>query len=319
MMEPLREALVRLAVLRRAVGLHARLGWKRLAHAFPVVGRVGDFVVEVLRKFHHDDCFTYAASISFFLTISLVPLATLFFKLLALYSIQGTVYSERFRLALFKMYPFLPSTFIDDTLRHSRQVGGWGLSTVVLLIGAHWGVNQLDRSLSHIFDLRIKPHRATRQYHLLRRLGVVIGGLLFLVVLMTAGVEWTLRKRAPFSPLLMYTYLPPLVGLLVTTLILQHLPRRHVRFRHAFLGALVCTGFWVVAKGIFGWYLDHAPTWNILYGGLGGLMAALIFLYYSCTLFLLGAEVTAAFYRHDPGALKLPAWLNPLRHREERP
>lgn len=306
-----RTLLDRLRSFRHAVGMYRRLGWLRLVRAFPVVGRVGDFIAEVLRKFHHDDCFSYAASISFFLTISLVPLATLFFKLLALYTVQGTVYSERFRVALFEMYPFLPKTFVNDTLLHAKQVGGWGLSTLVLLVGAHWGVNQLDRSLSHIFGLRIKPHRATRQYHLLRRLGVVVGGLLFLVLLMTAGVEWTLRKRAPFSPLLMYTYLPPLVGLVVTTLILQHLPRRHVRFRHAFLGALVCTGLWIVAKEIFIWYLAHAPTWNILYGGLGGLMAALIFLYYSCTLFLLGAEVTAAFYRHDPGAFKFPRWLRP--------
>lgn len=318
-MERLKHALAQFAAFRRAVAKYTLLGWRRIAHAFPVVGRIGDFVAEVVKKFHHDDCFTYAASISFFLTISLVPLATLFFKLLALYTVQGTVYSDRFRVALFKMYPFLPNTFVDDTLRHSRQVSGWGISTIVLLIGAHWGVNQLDRSLSHIFDLRIKPHRATRQYHLLRRLGVVIGGLLFLVVLMTAGVEWTLRKNAPFinSRLVMYTYLPPLVGLVVTTLILQHLPRRHVRFRHAFLGALVCTGLWVVAKGAFGWYMDHAPTWNILYGSLGGLMAALIFLYYSCCLFLLGAEVTAAFYRHDPGAFKLPTWLRPRPDREK--
>lgn len=311
------EALARLSVFRRVVSRHALLGWRRLVHAFPVVGRVGDFVAEVLRKFHHDDCFTYAASISFFLTISLVPLATLFFKLLALYTMQGpeAMESARFKTALTQLYPYLPRTFVNDTLSHARHVSGWGISTIVLLVGAHWGVNQLDRSLAHIFDLRIKPQRATRQYHLLRRLGVVIGGLVFLVILMAAGVEWALRKGAPFSKLLVLTYLPPLVGLVVTTLILQHLPRRHVRFRHAFLGALVCTGLWLVAKWGFLWYLAHAPTWNILYGSLGGLMAALIFLYYSCTLFLLGAEVTAAFYRHDPGALKLPDWLNPLRNR----
>ena len=48
---------------------------------------------------------------------------------------------------------------------------------MVLLIGAHWGVNQLDRSLSHIFGLRIKVHRQTRKHNLFRRLGVVLVGL----------------------------------------------------------------------------------------------------------------------------------------------
>jgi membrane protein len=54
---------------------------------------------------------------------------------------------------------------------------------------------------------------------------------------------------------------------------------------------------WWVAKVWFGYYLKHTPTWGILYGSLGSVMAALVFLYYSCAIFMLGAEVTAAFYR----------------------
>jgi membrane protein len=90
--------------------------------------------------------------------------------------------------------------------------------------------------------------------------------------------------------------LPPLLGVLLVTQVLQHLPRRHVKFRHALAGALVCSLLWWMARVAFEWYLRHTPTWGILYGSLGSLMAALVFLYYSCALFLLGAEVTAAFY-----------------------
>lgn len=265
---------------------------------FPTFHRLWRFGEEILRKYHRDDCFTYAASISFFLTISLIPLATLFFKLLAL-SVGRGAYGDRLQSAITQMYPFLPHGFIQDTIRHSKQIGGWGISYVILLIGAHWGVNQLDRSLSHIFGLRINPHHQTRKYSLFRRLGVVVVGLAFLVILLTAGFEWALRHRAPFSPGLMITLTPSLLGLVLITLILQHLPRRHVRFRHALLGAAVCTALWWVAKWGFGFYLEHTPTWGILYGSLGSLMAALVFLYYSCCIFLLGAEVTAAFYRHD--------------------
>ncbi len=100
----------------------------------------------------------------------------------------------------------------------------------------------------------------------------------------------------------MYTFLPPCLGLLLITLILQHIPRRHVKFRHAFLGAAVTTFLWWAAKVGFGYYLMHTPTWGILYGSLGSLMAALVFLYYSCAIFMLGAEVTAAFYRHEAGS-----------------
>jgi membrane protein len=291
--------------------LLGRLGliWARIGCAFPMVGRTGAFIWEVLRKYHHDDCLTYAASISFFLTISLIPLATLFFKLLGLMLGSGA-YSAELQRAISEVYPYLPQGFIMDTIQHSRRIGGIGSSWVVLFIGAHWGVNQLDRSLSHIFGLRIKVYRQTRKYNIFRRFAVVLGGLVFLVLLLAVGFEWTLRLKMPLALLAMYTGLPAVLGLLLVTTILQHLPRRHVLFRHALLGGLVCTSLWWVAKVIFGWYLHHTPTWGVLYGSLGSVMASLVFLYYSCAIFMLGAEVTAAFYRHNSttGAMPIRKW-----------
>jgi membrane protein len=280
-------------------------GFDRLCRAFPLLGEALAFGLQIIRKYHHDDCLTYAASLSFFLTISLIPLATLFFKLLVLMVGTGA-YSLSLQKALATMYPYLPQGFILDTIAHSRKIGGIGSSWVVLLVGAHWGVNQLDRSLAHIFGLRIKVHRQTRKYNLLRRLAVVLVGLVFLVVLLSAGFEWSLRRQSPLPPFLMYDYLAPFLGFLLVTLILQHIPRRHVQFRHAALGALVSTVLWWGAKQVFGYYLQHTPTWGILYGSLGSLMAALVFLYYSCAIFMLGAEVTAAFYRHETGTHEIP-------------
>jgi membrane protein len=294
-----------LAELRATLAGAASEAYGRGVRAFPAAGRVGDFVLEILRKYHRDDCLTYAASLSFFLTISLIPLSTLFFKLMAL-SLGSGAYSAALQRAVVNIYPYLPGSFIQDTINHSRQLGGVGTSWVILLIGAHWGVNQMDRSLAHIFGLRMKAHHQTRKYNLLRRLGVVMVGLLFLVILLTAGFEWSLRRHAPFSPILVYAFFPPVLGLVLITLILQHIPRRHVRFRHAFLGALVTTGLWWGAKVGFGFYLAHTPTWGILYGSLSSLMAALVFLYYSCAIFMLGAEVTAAFYRHEAPPVHVP-------------
>jgi membrane protein len=265
----------------------------------------------VLRKYHRDDCLSYAASVSFFLAISLIPLSTLFFKLMSVVLGNGA-YSQRLQRAIMEMYPYVPDNFIRDTIAQSKRISGWGISWVILLIGANWGVTQLDRSLSHIFGLRVKPHRQTRKHTFLRRLGVVLAGLVFLVILLSAGFEWSLRRQAILSPTIGITVMPALLGLLLTTTILQHLPRRHVKFEHAFLGALVTTLLWWGAKWVFGIYYAHAKelTWVILYGSLGSMMAALVFLYYSCCIFLLGAEVTAAFYRQDTTtSLRVPEHL----------
>jgi len=285
--------------------------WLDLNRQIPLLRRVGKFVWGVLRKYHRDDCLSYAASVSFFLTISLIPLATLFFKLMAVV-LGSSAYSVRLQRAITEMYPFLPDNFIRDTISQSKRIDEWSLAWIVLFLGANWGITQLDRSLSHIFGLRVKPHRQTRKHYLLRRLGVVLAGMVFLVILLSAGFEWSLRRHAILPPTAAITLLPALIGLILITLVLQHLPRRHVQFGHALIGASVTTLLWWGAKWAFGVYYSHAKefTWGILYGSLGSLMAALVFLYYSCCIFLLGAEVTAAFYRQDTTTnLRIPDGL----------
>jgi membrane protein len=297
------------SILQELNGLGLRAG-----QANPGLARAWVFIREVLRKYHRDDCLTYAASTSFFLTISLIPLTTLFFKLMGLMLGSGA-YSPGLQKAISEIYPYLPKGFILDSIRNSRKLGGIGSSWVVLLVGAHWGVNQLDRSLTHIFGLRIKVHRQTRKHPLLRRLALVFGILACLVAALALIFNWALLSNAPVASLRVLHVLPPVFGFCLVTMVLQHLPRLHVAFRHAVLGGLVCSVGWWLAKVGFGWYLDHSSNWGVLYGSLGSVMAALVFLYYCCAIFMLGAEVTAAFYRHSgTGEFQAQGSMKPKDH-----
>ena len=305
----------------QALGLWAALeaGWERIwkrladlwlqvARAVPVVGRVGAFIAEVLAKYQKDDCLSYAAGLSFWLIVSLVPLSTLLFKLLG--AILGSrAYSPGTLRMLQEIVPYLPSDFIRDAVINSQKIGGMGLSWGVLLFGSYWGISQLDTSLAHVFGVRIKKHRQTRKNHLVRQLTFLVGGLLSLVIFLAVVLGGALRRFMPGKHPDFLPYLGVIVCLVVTTIILQHLPRLHVAFRHAFLGACISTFLWWIAKWGFGVYLAHTLTWGIMYGSLLGIVAGLTFLYYSCAILLLGAEITAAFYRHETGAITVPPWL----------
>lgn len=277
-------------------GFRAR--WRVFEKAFPRLGGIGRFALEVLRKFDRDDCLSYAASLTFWLLISLVPLTTLLFKVLGLF-MGSKAYGKPLLTGLFELFPFLPVDFVRDVMKDSQQVGSLGLSWGVLLVGSLWGVNQLDKSLAHIFGIRLKKHRQTRNLIWARRLALVLGALLFLVLVLGLMVGSVLGVKLQIPKVAMLGFFVPVLGLLVVTMTLQHLPRCHVAFRHALLGALVSTTLWWVAQWGFGIYLAHTSTWGIMYGSLIKIIAGLIFLYYSCAIFLLGAEITAAFYRHE--------------------
>ncbi|WP_243294834.1 YihY/virulence factor BrkB family protein [Geothrix mesophila] len=282
--------------------------WHEIARAVPPLGRAGAFTMEVLGKYHKDDCLSYAAGLSFWLIVSLVPLSTLLFKLLG--AILGSrAYGPGTLKALQEIVPYLPREFVADAVANSQRIGGMGLSWVVLLFGSYWGISQLDTSLAHVFGLRIKKHRQTRKNHLLRQVTFLVVGLLTLVIFLALLVGGALRKFMPARQTDFLPYLAPLLGLVVVTMVLQHLPRLHVKFRHALLGAGISTALWWLAKWGFGVYLRHTMTWGIMYGSLLGIVAGLTFLYYSCAILLLGAEITAAFYRHETGATPVPSWL----------
>lgn len=293
--------LDRLAALRAALREVWRIVvsiWDELARLIPPLGRFGAFVSEVARRYHHDDCLSYAAGLSFWLIVSLVPLTTLLFKLLGAF-LGSKAYGPGTLRTLQEIVPYLPRELVYDAVANSQKLGGMGLSWIVLLVGSYWGISQLDTSLAHVFGLRIEKHRQTRKNHLLRQVLLLVGGILFMGVFLALLLGGALRKLAPVRQPDLLHQLGLMLGLMATTVILQYLPRLHVKFRHAFLGALVTTGFWWLAKGVFGIYLRHTLTWGIMYGSLLGIVAGLTFLYYSCAILLLGAEVTAAFYRHD--------------------
>jgi membrane protein len=299
---------VRAEDLLQRISKQAGAQWKLFSLRFPRLGAAGKFTWEVFKKYNHDDCFSYAASLSFWLIVSLVPMSTLLFKLLGLL-LGSKAHGKALVMVLFNLFPYLPVEFVRDTIQNSQKIGAMGFSWAVLMLGGFWCVNQLDTSLAHVFGIRVRKHRQTRRFHLLRRAVLVVGAVLLLAIFMALLTGSFLGNLMGLPKALLLPVMTPLLGLLVVTMILQHLPRCHVRFRHAFLGAFVSTLLWWIAKNFFKVYLSHTFTFGIMYGSLSGLVAALLFLYYSCAIFLLGAEITAAFYRHETGAFQIPAEL----------
>jgi membrane protein len=306
-----RRAHAYLLLVFRALRAFGITLWHPLITAFPSLGRGVNFAWEVLRKYYKDDCFSYAAGLSFWFIISLVPMSTLLFKMLGLILGKGA-YAVATQRLLETIVPFLPPGFVVDSIRNSQQTGGLWLSMPVLVFGSYWGIGQLDTSLAHVFGLRIKKYRQTRKNPLLRQLYILVGGMVLLVLFIALLVGGALSKHLPFRQVEFLPYLSPLLCLVLLTVLLQHLPRLHVNWRHAFLGAAVSTTLWWLAKWGFAVYLRHTFTWGIMYGSMLSMMAGLTFLYYSCAIFLLGAEITAAFYRHETGTttgIKVPAYL----------
>ena len=74
----------------------------------------------------------------------------------------------------------------------------------------------------------------------------------------------------------------------------RYLPRRRVRPSAALAGAVLASLLWEIAKRLFRLYVRSVAVYGQIYGPLGVLVAFVMFVYYTCVVFVLGACYVAA-------------------------
>jgi len=71
-------------------------------------------------------------------------------------------------------------------------------------------------------------------------------------------------------------------------------PRRRTKFSEVWIPAAGATALLIIAQGIFGLYLANVASLNAVYGALGAVVALLMWIYFSGSIFIYGACLCAA-------------------------
>jgi membrane protein len=74
----------------------------------------------------------------------------------------------------------------------------------------------------------------------------------------------------------------------------RYLPRRRIRGSSALAGAVLASLLWEIAKRLFRLYVRNVAFYGQIYGSLGVLVAFVMFVYYTCVVFVLGACYVAS-------------------------
>lgn len=91
-----------------------------------------------------------------------------------------------------------------------------------------------------------------------------------------------------------------LVIMLVAALIFYWLPDVEQDFKFITPGSVTSALLWLVSTWGFTQYADHASSFNVTYGSLGGAVVLLTWLYLSALVFILGGEVNAVIEHASP-------------------
>jgi len=71
--------------------------------------------------------------------------------------------------------------------------------------------------------------------------------------------------------------------------------RRYIKLVHTLPGAIFATIGWIVASGIFSFYVNNFANYSKTYGSLGGVIVLLVWLYITSIMIVLGGEINGTY------------------------
>ncbi len=244
-----------------------------------------------------------SASLSYYALFSLFPL------LLVLISVSGYILKsqETYESIVQMVLMALPNSQVLIERNLQEILDRRGAIGLIGLIGAAWSAsgffNTLVRNINYPWK-GIKPRNVIRTR--LMALGMV-GAVAILMVLSLASTTFVNVMRiwdalmidgVPLNKTEVWHYLSFFVPWIFTFLMFfglyNWLPNTKVAWRAAVWGALWSALAWEAAKRIFAFYVSSGlMRYEIIYGSLGTVLALMMWIYISCTITLLGANLTA--------------------------
>jgi membrane protein len=255
------------------------------------------FLLYVGERFVRDNCTRHASTLAYTTLLSIVPLMTVAFSVLAAFPVFEPI-TDRVRLLIFSNLVPTSGELVETYVERfsSKAAGLTAAGIIALLVTALLMMSAVDKALNEIWHVqqRRRPVQGFLIYWTLLTLGpLLIGASLVMTSYVEslqafAAIERTLPRQLVFNVMSLIS------EFLAFLFLYAAVPNRRVPLKHAALGALVAALLFELAKRAFAWYVTSFPTYEAVYGALAALPIFLIWLYLSWTIVLLGGVFTQA-------------------------
>lgn len=268
---------------------------------------VGRFVWAMLQAFVGDDCPRMAAALSYYSVFAMPAMLGLLALIANHFVGPGElrdVISNQITTLVGVESASRIVTIVENAIRPDLAGPAAIIGLVALLFGATAAFANLQGALNTAWGVQPDPRRGDVHTFLVKRavsllmigaLGVLLVASLLASAVLSAFQGFFSSLAPPWlrSPVLQVAD----VGVsfaalsLVAAVTLRWVPDAIVRWRDALMGGLFTGALFTVGKLLIGYYLGRRDLNNV-YGAAGSLAVALLWIYYSAMIFLLGAEFT---------------------------
>jgi len=255
-------------------------------------------LVRSLIDFLRDDGLMLAASMSYFTMMAIVPFCLF---VITLFGYLLGHYPEFYKFFLSRLMNFFPEVTREISQDISKLISFKGLGKVGLVLYgllSYQVFASYESALNAIFKVKKKRRFI---FSVLISLSVVT--LIIALLLMSfaaTSIIPLLKALSPFLPglkigkitqFIIRFILPFIMVLFIMTMLYILIPKTRITFSDAFRGAIFTTVFLEIAKHIFTWYVISVVELGKIYGPLTAFFSFLLWVFYSSSIFLIGAEI----------------------------
>jgi membrane protein len=259
--------------------------------------------------FYDDNALSRGAAIAFYLITALAPIIFIT-VMIARLGFGSEAVQSAVGYQLRSMMSPDNARLLQKALHDANTLSGgfWGstLGIVTLIITASGVFTEIEDALNAIWQAPQKGSLVRRLLRgRLRSIGLVLGmGFLFLLSMImtaaTSALAGYIGRQTAFSDFFLFflnfTISISVIAALVAA-IYKILPNKKLEWRDVVVGAIGTALLFHIGQAAMGFYLGGARL-EAPYGAAGGLIALMIWAYYSAQVFLLGAEFTKVWANH---------------------
>jgi membrane protein len=252
----------------------------------------------------------HANGLVFATMLALVPLIAFSFALLRGFGAQREL--EPLIYEFFQPMGSAAGEITQKVMNFADRVRGGLLGSVGLtfllwtLIGT---VKRVEDSLNfvwHVEQPRSFMRRIAEYFALLVIAPVLIGALVGMAKLTSANSSVQMVAHLPLLGSLargLLSLIPVVVVSAVFAVIYAFIPNTRVRHAPALIGGLAAGILWTAVGRIFTGFIQVSAQLTVVYAGFAILIAALVWIYFSWLILLLGAQLS--FYVQNPSYLRI--------------
>lgn len=257
-----------------------------------------------VRDFFRDNGVIYAAALSYFVIVAMVPLCLFMLGIFGTVLGQSAEFHRFLLMRLMNLFPTI-TTGIAGELSSLITFGGLAKSSLLLYALLSYQLYAgLHKSMKAVF--KVEASRTLLGMLLLPlMLTTLVMLLLFTSFAMSTSLKVynvlsTIEALDKFLPEIIVgrvlsfsiEYAVPLLIMALTVILLYMVvPKKRIYFDDAFWGGIFTAIMIETAKHLFTWYVGSVSRLGTIYGSLSAFVTFLIWVFFCSCIFMLGAEI----------------------------